>query len=154
MLPKQGKKRIGRKTLPTSDLMFTNKRAAVVLSDSILFHGVQLTVDVQNAYRSRLIGMNVTIAPDRLVRFEEGGIECTSDKHVIRLRVRPREHGSGVPYSAFPSELPRKFLKRFPILLEYDKQNRFVGLAIFNPMPAKRKRLSPTRRTQKIDQAV
>jgi hypothetical protein len=55
--------------MPTSDETFPHKRAAVVLSDSIRFHGVQLAVHVQNAYRSKLFGRNITIASDRIVRF-------------------------------------------------------------------------------------
>jgi hypothetical protein len=36
------------------------------------------------------------------------------------------------PYGAFVWELPRKLLKNFPVLLEYDKRRRFVGLTILN----------------------
>jgi hypothetical protein len=31
------------------------------------------------------------------------------------------------------SELPRKFLKKFPVMLEFDKRRRFTGLVIFKP---------------------
>lgn len=124
LLPRKGNKSIGSKTIPTSDETFPHKRAAVMLSDSISFHGVQLSIDVQNAYRSRLLDRDITIASDRIVRFEEGGVECMSDTHTLRIKLRARDQKSGLPYSAFPSELPRKLLKLFPILLEYDTHNR------------------------------
>ena len=139
LLPRKGDKSIGRKTVPTRKETFPHKRAAQVLTDSIRFHGVLLAVDVQNAYRSRLLNKNITIASDRIVRFEEGGIECVSDTHCLRIKLPHRDRKSGLPYSAFPSELPRKFLKQFPVLLEYDKQNRFVGVIIFKPRSAARK---------------
>lgn len=139
LLPRKGDKSIGRKSMPTSKETFPHKRAAMVLSDSIRFHGVRLTVDVHNAYRSRLLHSHITIASDCIARFEEDGIECVSDTYCLRIRLGPRDRKSGLPYSAFPSELPRKFLKQFPILLEYDKQDRFVGVTIFKPMSAARK---------------
>lgn len=147
LLPRKGKKAIGRKTTPKSDKTFSYKRAAVVLGDSIRFHGVRLEVHVQNAYRSGLVGRDITIASDRVVQFEEDGIECTSDNHMVRIRLRTRYPKSGLPYSAFPSELPRKFLKQFPILLEYDNHDRFVGVTIFKPIPPTRKRASGKMKT-------
>jgi hypothetical protein len=79
LLPRIGNKGIGRRNVPTSKETFPNKRAAVVLTDAIRFHGVRLAVDVQNSYRSRLLHRRINIAPDRIVRFEEDGIECVSD---------------------------------------------------------------------------
>ena len=142
LLPRKGKKSIGSKTMPTSDETFPDKRAAVVLNDSIGFHGTKLGVKVQNAYRSRLVDREVTIAADRIVRFEEDEIEYISDIHTLRISLRARDSKSGLPYSGFPSELPRKLLKHFPILLEYDNHNRFVGVTIFKPMSAVRMRAS------------
>lgn len=151
LLPRRGNKSIGSKTMPTSDETFPNKRAALALSDSISFHGVQLTVEVQNSYRSRLLDRDITIASDRIVRFEESGVECMSDTHTLRIRLRARDQKSGLPYSAFPSELPRKLLKGFPILLEYDKHNRFVGVTIFKPIPAARMRDSGAMKVKRRD---
>ena len=151
LLPRKGNKSIGRKTMPTTDQTLPNKRAAGVLSDFIGFHGVRLTVDVQNGYRSRLLDRDITIASDRIVRFEEGGVECMSDTHTLRIRLRARDLKSGLPYSAFPSELPRKLLKQFPILLEYDKHNRFVGVTIFKPIPAARMRDSREMKVRRRD---
>lgn len=140
LLPRKGHKRIGCKAMPTSKETFPHKKGAVVLNDSIDFHGAKLAVEVQNAHRSRLLDRDITIAADRIVRLVEDGMECTSDTHTLRVRLRARRPKAGPAYGAFPSELPRKLLKRFPILLEYDKQNRFVGVTIFRPIPAIRLR--------------
>lgn len=37
------------------------------------------------------------------------------------------------PYTHFVSELPRKFLSKFPVMLEFDQRNRFTGVLIFKP---------------------
>jgi hypothetical protein len=37
------------------------------------------------------------------------------------------------PYSHFVWELPRKLLKKFPVMLQFDKHRRFTGLVIFKP---------------------
>jgi len=41
--------------------------------------------------------------------------------------------GEMPPYSHFVSELPRKLLKNFPVMLQFDKRRRFTGLVIFKP---------------------
>jgi hypothetical protein len=37
------------------------------------------------------------------------------------------------PYSHLVGELPRKFLKEFPVMLQFDQRRRFTGLVIFKP---------------------
>jgi hypothetical protein len=37
------------------------------------------------------------------------------------------------PYSHFVWELPRKLLRHFPVMLQFDKRRHFIGLAIFKP---------------------
>ena len=140
LLPRRSKKNIGCETKPTSDETFPNKKKAAVLNDSIDFHGTKLTVDVNNAYRPRLLNHDITISADRIVRINEGGVECSFDTHLVRIRLCRRNRRSGLPYSAFPAELPRKLLKQFPVLLEYDERDRFVGATIFKPASARPKR--------------
>ena len=41
--------------------------------------------------------------------------------------------GEMPPYSHFVWELPRKLLKHFPVMLQFDKRRRFTGLVIFKP---------------------
>ena len=135
LLPKQGGKRIGRRLAPDSAETFANKKAATLLDDAIAFHGAKLRVTVQNAYRAKLLGkMDVTIAADRMVRFEEGGVECSLDTHTIRLRLFPRRKGEAPLRAGFPWELSREWLKRFPVLLESGEDGEFAGVTIFKPM--------------------
>ena len=54
--PDAGKKRIGKRTVPDSDETFANKKAATLIDDAIDFHGAKLSVIVQNAYRTKLLG--------------------------------------------------------------------------------------------------
>ena len=37
--------------------------------------------------------MDITIAADRMVRIEGGGVECPLDTHLVRLRLTPRKKG-------------------------------------------------------------
>jgi len=135
VLPEQGDKRIGRRLVPDSAETFAKKKAATLLDDAIVFHGAKLRVIVQNAYRSKLLGkMDVTIAADRMVRLEEGGVECGIDTHTIRLRLSPRKKGEAPPRAGFPWELSRAQLKRFPVLLESGEDGEFAGVTIFKPL--------------------
>lgn len=138
LLPNRGRKRIGRRSTPNSGETFANKKSAMLLDDAIDFHGAKLRVIVQNAYRTKLLGkMDITIAADRMVRLEEGGVECRLDAHMVRLRLTPRKKGEAPPRGAFPWELSRERLKRFPVLLESDEDGDFVGVSIFKPGRAK-----------------
>ena len=130
--PNPGKKRIGKRSVPDSDATFANKKAATLIDDAIDFHGAKLRVIVQNAYRTKLLGrMDITIAADRMVRLTEGEVECRLDTHTIRLRLAPRKKGEAPLRAAFPWELSRERLKRFPVLLECDEDGKFAGVTIF-----------------------
>ena len=133
LLPKNGRKIVGRRLLPTSKKTFSSEEKARLLVDSIEFHGAKLGVEVQNAYRSSLFGKerDTTIAADRMVRLREGGIECHLDTHTLHLRLAANEPRDRLPFGAFPWELSKTQLKRFPIILEYDRRGRFVGLTLF-----------------------
>jgi hypothetical protein len=135
LLPREGRKVIGRKSVPTSGKVFPKQKTARLLSDAIVFHGAKLSVEVQNAYCSSLPGFDqdITIAADRMVRLTEDDIVCSLDASLISVELRGRRPKRGLPYSAFLWELPRKRLKAFPVMLEYDRRGRFVGITIFKP---------------------
>lgn len=138
LLPRDGKKTIGRRATPNSKRTFKNRKAATVVNDMLNFHGAKLNVEVLNQHRSRFFrSHDWTVAADRIVRLEEGGIECRFDDHLVTIELRKHKRGEMPPYGAFVWELPRKFLKNFPVMLEYDKRRRFVGLTIFRPAPTK-----------------
>ena len=136
LLPRAGRKSVGRRATPNSKRTFPNRRAATVVNDTIDFHGAKLNVEVLNSHRSSMRffrGRDWTIAADRLVRLEEDGIEVRFDSCMVDVVLRKHRHGEMPPYSAFVSELPRKLLKNFPVMLQYDQRRRFTGLIIFKP---------------------
>ncbi|MBI4515304.1 MAG: hypothetical protein HY699_05755 [Deltaproteobacteria bacterium] len=137
LLPRRGRKIVGRKLSPNSRETFPNKKAASIVDDTIEFHGVKVVVGVHNAYRSRLIRREktITIAADRIVRVNEDGIECWLDTHLAEIKIRKRERADLPPYHAFVFELPKRALKRFPLLVAYDAHGKLVGVTIFRPAP-------------------
>lgn len=142
LLPRHGRKIVGRGLFPDSSETFPNKRAASIVDDRIEFHGAKLAVSVHNAYRSRLFrseGREITIAADRIVRVDEDGIECWLDAHLVEIKVRKRASSEPPPYHAFVSELPKRALKRFPLLIAYNRKGNLVGVTIFKPAPVARR---------------
>ncbi len=140
LLPREGTKTIGRRSIPNSKRIFKNRKAATIVNDTVDFHGARLNVEMLNRHRSRFFrDRDWTIAADRLVSLKEGGIECRFDDHLISIKLKKHKRGEQPPYGAFVWELPRKLLKNFPVLLEYDKRRRFVGLTIFRPVPINKK---------------
>ncbi len=139
LLPRCGQKTIGRRTVPSSTEVLPNRRTAQLIDDAIRFHGTQLRVDVHNAHRTSLFrSRNVSAAAERIVTLEEDGVVCGLDGHMAHLRFVPRRRGAEPPFGAFVFELPRRVLKRFPVMLEYDRRGRFVGLCVFRT-PMKRR---------------
>ncbi len=132
LLPRAGPKIIGHMSRPTSMQTLPTRKAATVVKDEIRFQGARLSVEVLNSHKSRLFDWrDITIAADRLIDLEEGDIRIKLSEHTIRLRQKSRRPLNGLPYSAFLSELPRKLLARFPVMVEYDRHGRFVGVVIF-----------------------
>jgi uncharacterized protein YuzE len=153
LLPRRGRKVVGRRLFPNSSDTFPNKKSASIVNDSIDFHGVKVAVGVHNAYRSRLMRGKrgaVTIAADRIVRVDEDGIECWLDTHLVEIKVRKRARSEPPPYHAFASELPKRILKRFPLLIAYNGRGKLVGVTIFKPAPvARRKKTARTKLRQR-----
>ena len=144
LLPRDGKKIIGRRAMPNSKRTFKTRKLATVVNDTLSFHGTKLNVEVLNLHQSRLFRRSdILCAAERIVRLEEGGIECSIDGHLVSIELRKHKRGEMPPYGAFVWELPRKLLKNFPVMLEYDKRRRFVGLTIFKPAPAKQRTSRP-----------
>src|ERR1035437_3788811 len=150
LLPGDGKKTIGRRALPNSKHTFHSRKAATVVNDTIDFHGAKLNVEVLNPHRSqsRWFGKHDwTIAADRLLRLEEGGVEVRFDTHLVTVQLRKHKRGEMPPYSHFVWELPRKQLKHFPVMLQFDKRRRFTGLVVFKPQNRLSKRKKQSIRT-------
>jgi hypothetical protein len=156
LLPREGKKRVGYWAMPTSKGTFPNRKAATVVNDAIDFHGARLQVEVLNEHRSQSRWFRKhdwTIAADRLVRLEEGGVEVRFDTCMVSVEVRKHKRGAMPPYSHFAWELPRKLLRRFPVMLQFDKRRRFTGLVVFKPLDegnrGKQKHLDRRQRTKR-----
>jgi hypothetical protein len=135
LLPRTGPKQIGRMARPNSDETFPNKKKALIVGDTIRFHGATLAVKVHNAYKSRWPGGRghdgINIAADRTIELREGQVECWLDTHLVHVRWKPRPGAKRRPsYGGFVWELSRKRLKNFPILVDYDGRGRFEGLTI------------------------
>jgi hypothetical protein len=136
LLSLRGNKRIGRRAMPNSKNTFPNRKAATVVNDTIEFHGAKLNVEVLNPHRSNLRWLRNkewTIAADRLVRLEEGGVQVRFDRHLVTVELRKHKRGEMPPYSYFVWELPRKLLKSFPVMLQFNKRRQFTRLVIFQP---------------------
>lgn len=135
LLPRRGTKSIGQRARPTSTETFASKKAATVLDDAIAFHGAKLRVAVANPYRSDLFrDLPITVAAHRTVTLSEDGFECGIDEHMVRLRTESRRAKAEPPFGAFLAELPRKALKSFPVMVEYDRRGRLVGLCLFRAL--------------------
>lgn len=148
LLPRRGAKAIGKRMLPTSDETFASKKAAMVLDDAIAFHGAKLQVVVANPCRSDLFrDLPITVAAHRTVTLVEDGIECGVDEHMVRLRIAPRRPKAEPPFGAFLSELSRKELKSFPVMVEQDRRGRLVGLCLFREQGKRTKAASGSGRS-------
>lgn len=135
LLPRRGTKSIGQMKRPTSSETFATKKAATLLDDAIAFHGAKLRVEVVNSCRSDLFrDLRITVAAHRTVTLSEDGFECGIDEHMVRLRTEPRRPKAEPPFGAFLSELPRKALKSFPVMVEYDRRGHLVGLCLFRSL--------------------
>jgi len=131
LLPVAGPIRLGGKRFHSAKRDFPNKQAAMIDVGVIHFHGTKLSVEVHNGYQSYWPGRKepINIATDRIVRLWEGDVECWLDSNLVHVKWKPtgpRPHKP--PYGAFLSELPRKMLKKFPVLLEYDHRDQLVGV--------------------------
>ena len=125
------KKVIGRHCRPTCRATFPNKKAATIVCDTIKFHGAKLTVDVHNMYRSRLFReLKMDVAAERSVTLKEDGIECTVDSNFATISLRKRKRGEEPPYGAFIWELPKRALKKFPLLIEYTKNGELAEVSV------------------------
>ena len=136
LLPRDGRKQIGRMRLPRGKAMFPDKKTATIVSDAIDFHGAALRVDVTEQHKSSILGRAINIAEDRVVRLAERGIECWVDSSLVHLRLVPLSGKDARRWTgAMVWELPRKRLRQLPVLVDFDGRGRFAGLCVFSSRP-------------------
>ena len=84
-----------------------------------------------NGYISKLdkIGKEINIAADRVVTLEENRLSVEISKYIASMRIRGREKQMPI-YGGFLWELPKKLLKKMPIILSYDKYGRLVEIEL------------------------
>ncbi|OHB77793.1 MAG: hypothetical protein A2Z34_12130 [Planctomycetes bacterium RBG_16_59_8] len=136
LLPARGAKVIGRYR-PSPQLgakAFPNRRKASVVDDDISFHGTKLRVRVHHAYPSCFFNRHdINIAADRSVEIREREVRILVDNHLVHVRLSGSDRRRGKTYGGFVGELPRRLLKKFPILVSYESGGRFRDIEVFRP---------------------
>jgi len=131
LLSKKGLKKLGVKANPNSKRTFENKKEAEIVNDTIDFYGALLNVDVHNSYKSTVVGKEISIASERIVKVREDNVVCSIDQHLICIRLGDKDRKPGKKrYGGFPWEIKRKDLKHFPVIFDFDEKYRFLGLTI------------------------
>jgi hypothetical protein len=133
ILPARGHKKIGKKLVPTSKKIFKSKKGAMILADSIDFHGAKLKVDVYNSYKARTRGdrKDINLAAERAVELRENGVKCSVSPQKVHIQIAPdKDKENKTDSSSFIFELRKKDLKQFPVILHFDDNNKLSGLTI------------------------
>jgi hypothetical protein len=142
LVPRNGRKTIGHRAVPNSKKVFPDKKSATVVNDIVDFYGAILHVETLNRHKAtgRLFkNRDWQIAEDRLVRLREGPVEVQFSTHTIDVRMTKRVKGEMPPYTHFVWELPRKLLKKFPVMVQFGKRDEFKGVIIWRPQSRQKK---------------
>lgn len=132
VLPVIGKKVIGRMIrLGKNKSEKLSKKEAEIINDTIKFHGAKLNVSVSNGYISRLgkIGKEINVAPDRIITLEENGLIVDISRFIAGIRIKALEKQTPA-YGGFLWELPKKILKKIPIILSFDKKGKLTEIEL------------------------
>lgn len=108
-----------------------SKKEAEVVNDTIKFHGVKLNVSVFNGYisKSDKIDKEINIAADRIVSLKENRVVVEISRYIASMKINGREKQRPI-YGGFLWELPKKILKRMPIILSYNKYGKLVEIEV------------------------
>lgn len=135
LLPVHGAKVIGQYvgTPNRKSKTFPDKQKARLVDDAIYFHGARLNVRVHHSYPSSLLDKKINIAADRIVELQEKEVRVWIDSHLVDVEIAKGKADKGKKYGGFVWELPKKLLKKFPIICSYGPQGQFYGVEIFRP---------------------
>ena len=67
---------------------------------------------------------------ERSVTLEEDGIECSIDSNFASITLHKYKRGEEPPYGAFIWELPKRALKKFPLLIKYTKDGELAEVSV------------------------
>ncbi|MBI5528575.1 MAG: hypothetical protein HY897_19765 [Deltaproteobacteria bacterium] len=143
LFPSKGPVTLGQKRFPHKRRDCPDKKAAMIDAGTIRFHGAKLSVEVHDGYKTNWPGSKhaMNIAADRIVRVIEGDVECWLDSHLVHVKwKRPDGRRRKPVYGGFPWELPKKLLRKFPVILEHADRGRLVGVNILISPHPRRKR--------------
>ena len=127
----RGRKIIGKRISPNSKKTFRNRKEALLLEDSIDFHGARVNVDVHNMYKSQLLDKEINIADERSVSLIERGVKCSVDQRMVRIDLKGNtKKNKCLPYSGFAWELRKETLRKFPVLFDFDQKGQLLGMMI------------------------
>lgn len=70
----------------------------------------------------------INIAADRMVTLDENGLVIDISKYITRIRIK-RIKNTQV-YGGFVWELPKRILKRTPIILSYTKSGKLAEIEL------------------------
>lgn len=132
LLPVRGGKNIGRFIRPGKDKSGKlSKKEAEIVNDTIKFHGAKLNVSVFNGYTTKLdkIGGEINIAADRIVSLEEDRLIIEISKYIVNVKIRNTE--KHIPTgSGFSWELPKRILRKIPLILSCDKHGKLTQIEL------------------------
>ena len=82
-------------------------------------------------YRARLFReLEMNVAAERSVALVEDEIECSVNSNFATIALRKHKRGEEPPYGAFIWELPKRALKKFPLLIQYTKGGELVEVSV------------------------
>lgn len=129
LLPVKGEKVIGKMVRPgQSNKTLPAKKDAEIVNDKIVFHGAKLKVEVFKSYISRLGKEKINIAADRMVTLDENGLVIDISKYITGIRMKRIKNTQA--YGGFVWELPKRILKRTPIILSYTKTGKLAEIEL------------------------
>lgn len=91
-----------------------------------------MNVSVSNGYISKLdkLGKEINVAADRAITLQEDKLIVEISKYIASMKIEGR--GKQMPiYGGFLWELPKKILKRMPVMLSHDKHGKLIELELF-----------------------
>jgi len=110
-----------------------SKKEAEIVNDTIKFHGAKLNVAVFKEYASKFgkLDKEINVAADRVVTLEENGLVVDISEYITGIKTKRFKEGGRI-YGGFLWELPKKILRKMPIILSYDKSGKLAEIELIH----------------------